>query len=397
MYNLYVRNFHYMTFNALVSKYLYNIQTIQIAGFLIALIVSYLITPLIQVRAQKLGVLDQPSERKLHKNPVPRLGGVSIYVSLFLTTLFFLAVYWKYRTLLPGTFTLLGIFAGGTIIFFLGLLDEIEPLPATLKLFIQILASSVAWFLGIKIMHLMNPLYHADFIFFKLSIGDQIIHFSPLISYALTLIWIVGIINAVNLVDGMDGLATGVSLISAVSIWAVLVDQRINQPAGALMAATLAGALLGFLRWNFNPARIFLGDSGAYLTGFVLSALAISCLAKKIAIAVIAPVFVLIFAFPIVDTLFAIVRRTLSKKSILEPDKEHLHHRILAFGFSQKIASYVLYLISGLLGFWATFLISIKSSFRFLILSLIVLSIALFYAGIINWKRQKLFRNIFKF
>ena len=384
-----------MTFNFLVSKYLYNIQVIQLSGFFIALIISYLLTPLIQSRAMKLGLLDKPSNRKLHEKPVPRLGGVSIFVSLFLTTVFFLATYWKYRTTLPGTFTLLGIFAGGTIIFFLGLLDDIEPLPAVLKLGTQILAASIAWFLGIKIVHLVNPLYHADFYFFKVSIGDQIIQFYPIVSYLLTLAWIVIITNAVNLVDGMDGLATGVSLISAIAIWAVLVDYRINQPAGALMAATLAGGLLGFLRWNFNPARIFLGDSGAYLTGFVLASLSISCVTKKLALAVMTPVLILIFALPIGDTLFAIVRRTLSRKSIMEPDKGHLHHRILATGLSQKTTSYFLYFISTVLGLLATYIVSVKSSLRFLILAGVLFLIAMFYTCIINWKHQKLFRNIF--
>lgn len=379
----------------LTNKLFYNIQTVQIISFFVALMISYLVTPLVQSRAVKLGLLDKPSHRKLHNKPTPRLGGVSIFVSLFLTSLFCLSAYWTYRNDLAATFTLLGILSGGTIIFFLGLLDDIEPLPAKVKLLIQVLAATVAWFLGIKILYLANPLYHADFYFFKLSIGDQIVHFSLIVSYLLTLAWIVVITNAVNLVDGMDGLATGVSIVSAIAIWAVSVDYRINQPGGALMAATLAGALLGFLRWNFNPARIFLGDSGAYLTGFILSALAISCLTKKIAIAVIAPVFVLIFAFPICDTLFAIIRRTLNKKSILEPDSEHLHHRILAFGFSQKIVSYLLYFISALLGFWASYLISLRSSFRFLILSFCVISIALFFTCIINWKRQKLFRNFF--
>ena len=379
----------------LSSKLIFNIEVVQFAGFIIALGISYVLTPLIQTRAIKLGVLDNPSERKLHQKPIPRLGGVSIFASTFLTTLVFLHTYWTYRHNLTATFTLLGIFAGGTIIFFLGLLDDIEPLPAVLKLIIQIVAASVAWALGIKISFLANPFYHADFYFFKLSVGEQVISFTPLISYLLTLIWIIVITNAVNLVDGMDGLATGVSLISAIAIWAVSVDFRINQPAGALMAATIAGALLGFLRWNFNPARIFLGDSGAYLTGFILSALAISCVTKKIAIAVIAPVLFLIFAFPIGDTLFAVIRRTLNKKSILAPDKGHLHHRILEFGLSQKIASYLLYFISALLGISATFLISMKSSLRFLFLSVIVVLIALFYTCIINWRRQKLFRHWF--
>lgn len=378
-----------------ISRFFYNLDRVQLLGFLIALVISYLLTPIIQSRAYKLGILDKPSARKIHKSAVPRLGGVSIYVSLFLTSLILLAAYLKYNPVVSGTFTLLGIFAGGTIIFFLGLLDDIEPIPAYIKLVVQIIAASVTWYLGIRILHILNPLYHSDFYLFKLSIGDQIINFDYLTSYLLTIIWIVGITNAINLVDGLDGLATGISLISAIAIWAVTIDNKINQPAGALMSATLAGALLGFLRWNFNPARIFLGDSGAYLTGFVLASLVIGCVSKKIALAVLTPVLVLIFALPILDTLFAVIRRTISKKSILEPDKEHLHHKILKFGYSQKIASYLLYFVSAIGGLFATYLISIKSTYRFLILSGVIIAISLFYACIINWKHQKNFRNLF--
>ena len=379
----------------LLNNLLYNIQTVQVLGFFLALVISYLLTPLIQVRALKLGILDKPSKRKIHDKPVPRLGGVSIYVSLFFTSLILLSAYLKYRTSLAGTFTLLGIFSGGTIIFFLGLLDDIEPIPPQLKLVFQIIAASVAWFLGVKILQIVNPFYHADFFLVKVSFGDQLISFNTILSYLLTIIWIVGITNAINLVDGMDGLATGVCLISAVAIWAVSVDYRINQPGGALMASTIAGALLGFLRWNFNPARIFLGDSGAYLTGFVLACLTVSCVVKKVTLAIMTPVLILIFALPIIDTLLAVVRRTLSRRSILEPDKEHLHHKMLAFGFSQKVASFVLYLISAFLGLLATYLVSLKSSLRFLIISVIVLWLVLFYTFIINWKHQKLFRDMF--
>ena len=240
-----------------------------------------------------------------------------------------------------------------------------------------------------------NPFYHADFYLFKLSIGDQAINFDPLLGYFLTVLWVVGITNAINLLDGMDGLATGVCLISSVAIWAVSLDNKINQPGGALMAATLAGALLGFLRWNFNPARIFLGDSGAYLTGFVLASMAVGCVTKKVAVLIMSPVLFLIFALPIVDTLFAVIRRIITKRSIFEPDKGHLHHRILAIGLSQKTVSYLLYFISAVSGFLATYLISVRSTFRFLLLSLMIFAISLFYACIINWKHQKSFRNIF--
>ncbi len=380
----------------LTNKALYHIEIVQVLGFIIALLISYLLTPLIQTRASKLGVLDKPSKRKIHTTPVPRLGGVGIYFSLFLTSLVFIAVYWHYKISVIGTFSLLGIFAGGTIIFLLGLLDDIEPLPARYKLCIQVIAATIAWYLGIRIIHVVNPLYHADFFFFKLSIGEQYFHFERIISYLITLVWIIGITNAINLVDGMDGLATGISLISAIAIWGVAVDYRISQPGGALMAATLAGSLLGFLRWNFNPARIFLGDSGAYLTGFVLACLSVSCVIKKVAIAVVSPVLFLIFALPIIDTVFAVIRRTINKKSIFDPDRGHLHHRILEFGISQKYASYILYLISAVLGLLAASLVSYKASLRFLALSAFVILIALFYTCVINWKRQKLFRNIFK-
>ncbi len=378
-----------------ISKYFCNLQAVQLIGFCIALIISYLITPFIQSRALKLGVLDKPSKRKLHSTPIPRLGGVSIYTSLFLTSLIFVTAYLNYRTSIVGSFTLLGIFAGGTIIFFLGLLDDIEPVRSWIKLIVQIGAASVAWLLGVRIVQVVNPLYHSDLFFFELSMGSQTFAFNTILSYLLTVLWIVGITNAINLVDGMDGLATGVSIISAIAIWAVAVDFRINQPAGALMAATLAGALLGFLRWNFNPARIFLGDSGAYLTGFILAALTVSCVVKKVTLVVMTPVLILIFALPLLDTSLAIVRRLLKGKPILEPDMEHLHHKILAIGLSQKRASYVLYFISGVLGIWATCLISGKSFYRFMILSTLVVGISLFYACIINWKHQKLFRNLF--
>ena len=380
----------------LTSKLIFNIQIIQILAFLIALSIAYVLTPGIQSRASKLGFTDKPSRRKIHTAPIPRLGGVSIYVSLFFTSLIFIIAYWNYSLAIHGKFSLAGIFAGGTVIFIHGLFDDIEPLPANLKLFIQIFAATVAWYVGVKILYVINPVFHTDLIFFKLYIGKEYLEFGLLTSYLVTLLWIIGITNAMNLIDGMDGLATGVSLIIAIAIWSVALDFRINQPGGALLSATLAGSLLGFLRWNFNPARIFLGDSGAYLTGFVLACLAVSCVLKKVALAVMLPVIILMFALPISDTLLAIIRRTLTKKSIMEPDREHLHHKMLAIGLSQKSASYFLYFVTWLLGFAATSLVSLKSSFRFLILTALIMFIAMFYTYVINWKRQKVFRGVSK-
>lgn len=371
----------------------YKIQSIQFIGFLIAVLVSYFVTPFVRERAVKLGLLDQPSERRVHKSPTPRLGGISVYLSLFITSLILLSVYGNMNGSF-NDFPIYGILAGGTIIFFLGLFDDLEPIGAKQKLLVQFLAASVAWILGVKILHIVNPFFHADFFLFRLSIGERIINFGPVMSYVLTVFWIVAITNAINLVDGIDGLATGVSLISAVTIWAVSVGHRIDQPVGALLAATLAGSLLGFLRWNFNPARIFLGDSGAYLTGFVLSSLTISCVMKSVTLVIMTPMLILIFAIPIIDSLLAVFRRLAKGKHIFEPDREHLHHKILAAGLNQKRAVFVFYVVSALLGLYATYLMSIQSCCRYLILASIVTVLTLFFTFVINWKHQKIFKKL---
>jgi len=379
--------------NTLTSKFFYNLEFNQILSFFVAMLITYMITPFVRSRAMKLGVLDKPSKRRIHKQPTPRLGGISIFVGLFLTCFIFIAAYLKYFSLEPRAFPLLGILAGGSIIFLLGLLDDIEPVPPIYKLLAQILAASVAWYLGVRIEHIVNPMYHADLVLFKFSVGDQVFSFGKILSYALTVMWIVIITNAINLLDGMDGLATGVSLISAIAIWSVATGARIDEPSGALLAAILAGCLLGFLRWNFNPARIFLGDSGAYLTGFMLASLAISCVMKSLTLVIMTPMLILIFALPILDTLFAVVRRIIGKRSILKPDKEHIHHRILASGISQKGAAYFFYLVSFLLGLWGTYLMSMQTFYRFSGLIFLVMCIILFFTFVINWRHQKIFKT----
>jgi len=377
----------------LINKIYSSFDLDQLIGFFVAMFIAYLITPMIRNRALKLGLLDKPSKRRIHIEPVPRLGGVSIFVSLFVTSFFFVAVYLKYGSLSPVSFPLIGILAGGSIIFLSGLLDDIEPIPAVGKLLLQIFAASVAWYLGVRIEHIVNPFYHSDFFLFEFSVGGHMIEFGKLSSYLLTVSWIVAITNAINLLDGMDGLATGVSLITAVAIWSVAVGKRIDEPAGALLSATLAGSLLGFLRWNFNPARIFLGDSGSYLIGFMLASLAVNCVMKSLTLAIMAPMLILIFALPIFDTMLAVMRRIFGRRSILEPDKEHIHHRMLAIGMSQKSAAYLFYLISFSLGLLATYLMSNQTFRRFSFLMLVIIFIMLFFTYVINWKRQRVFKT----
>jgi UDP-GlcNAc:undecaprenyl-phosphate GlcNAc-1-phosphate transferase len=368
----------------------------HIPGFLIALAVSWWLTPEIRARALKLGLVDKPGdERRIHTVAVPRLGGVGIYMSFLLTMCALAAITGRFpqdARIVEGG---LGIFVGGTIVFILGLIDDLESLPAKAKLVIQILAACAAYSLGVRIRAIPLPLnMDLDLNLGFLNLG----HFGggiPIelhaLSLPITVLWLVGVANAVNLIDGMDGLAAGVSLISALTIWSVSLAVSIDKPYAGLMAAVLAGALLGFLRWNFNPARIFLGDSGAYLVGFILAAISITGVIKGAAAAtVIVPtafLVLLILFFPLLDTSWAIVRRAARGKSVFEPDRQHIHHRLLDTGLSQKKTAYVIYSVSALLGLLATFFVG--QQWYFLEVGASVLSMAFFFAFVLNGHRNR--------
>jgi len=364
----------------------------QIPGFLIALAISWWLTPEIRARALHLGLVDEPNEeRRIHKVAVPRLGGVAIYISVMLTIAILIALTGRFpKDARGGEGALAGIAIGGTLIFVLGLMDDLESLPAKLKLAVQCLASLAAYSLGVRIKSIPIPM-HMNIDLGALHLhGGMPIELNFWFSLILTMLWLVGISNAVNLIDGMDGLAAGVSAISSLTIWSVALAESIDRPYAALVAAVLAGALCGFLRWNFNPARIFLGDSGAYLTGFILGAVSITGVIKGAAAAtLIVPSFmlvVLILFFPILDTLFAIVRRVAKGRSIFQPDAGHIHHRLLRAGLSQKNVAYLLYGMSAALGLVAAFCVHQQG--YFLKLSLAVVLMALFFAEVLNRHRQ---------
>jgi len=319
---------------------------------------------------------------------VPRLGGVAIYMSILTTIVTLIAIAGRLPKDARGAEGIIGIAVGGTLVFVLGLIDDLEPIRALYKLVIQILAGCTAYSLGVRIKHIPLP----D----TTNIDLGLLHLHGQIelgwfSMPLTVLWLVGVANAVNLIDGMDGLAAGVSAISALTIWSVALGTDIHRPFAALMAAVVAGALLGFLRWNFNPARIFLGDSGAYLTGFILAAISITGVVKGIAAGtVIVPTVLLvamILAFPLLDTTWAIIRRTAKGKSPFEPDRLHIHHRLLDTGLDQKKVAYIIYGISAVLGFWATCFVHQQE--YFLKIGGGVLVMAWFFAEVLNRNRQK--------
>lgn len=363
----------------------------QIPGFLIALSISWWLTPEIRARALRLGLVDKPDEeRRIHKVPVPRLGGVAIFISFVITITLMIVI----TGLFPKQDGLAGIAVGGTLIFVLGLLDDLESLPAKVKLLVQILAGCAAYSLGVRIKQIPIPAsMNIDLGMLHIHGGDPIQ--LGIWSLPLTVFWLVGIANAVNLIDGMDGLAAGVSAISALTIWAVALAESIARPYPALFAAVLAGALMGFLRWNFNPARIFLGDSGAYLTGFILGAVSITGVLKgATAVTLIVPTFLivlLILFFPLLDTSWAIIRRVSRGKSIFSPDAEHIHHRLLQAGLSQKSAAYMIYGISATLGLVAAHIVNQEA--YYLTLGVSVLAMAIFFAEVVNRHRQKRYKQ----
>ncbi len=299
-----------------------------IVAVVCAALIAFTLTPPVRVLAFKIGAVDVPLDnRRMHTKPIPRVGGLAIFVSFWLSTMLFCDI-------TPG---LASIWVGGGIIVILGVLDDIFRLNPGVKFVVQILAAVFAVVNGCVIDHI--------------NIGGEYIMLGVL-SYPLTILWIVGLTNAINFIDGLDGLACGVSLISCISLFCVLLLQ--GEETYVVITAILAGACLGFLPFNSNPARIFMGDTGALFLGYAMAVISVQGVFKLHAvISFAAPLMV--FAFPLMDTIFAIVRRLLSGKSPFAADRGHLHHRLVDMGFTQKESVNILYAICGILGLVAVF------------------------------------------
>ncbi|MBU3127366.1 undecaprenyl/decaprenyl-phosphate alpha-N-acetylglucosaminyl 1-phosphate transferase [Clostridium tagluense] len=295
---------------------------------IITALISFIITPLVKRFAILVNAIDIPKdERRVHKKPVPIMGGLAIYISFVIGAILYNGILTSYQ---------LGIIVGATIIVMGGMIDDIKELSPKYKLLIQIMAAVCLLMSGVKISILTNPFRE---FYPYLNIGWA--------SIPVTIIWIVGVTNAFNLIDGLDGLAAGIAFIACVTLMIVsIISGRLE---AAFLTAVLSGAILGFLPYNFNPASIFMGDTGSQLLGFLLAAISIQC-AIKSATAFVIAVPILAFALPIYDTLFAMIRRKANGKSIMQADKGHLHHRLLDMGLSQKQAVIIMYFISAVLG-----------------------------------------------
>ncbi len=316
-----------------------------IVAFTIALAVAYFATPRVKDFAIKVGALDAPDDRKVHTKSIPRMGGLAIYAAFVLAVLASMYV----------SREVVGLLVGGTVILIVGIIDDLKPLSARVKLLGQIMAAAVLVMFDIKIEWLTNPF------------GEMI--YVEYLAIPLTILWVVGLTNTVNLIDGLDGLAAGVSTIASVTILLVALQQ--NFWTVAVLTAALAGSALGFLQHNFNPAKIFMGDTGSMFLGYMLAAISILGTVKSAAtIALIVPIVAL--GLPILDTAFAIIRRYMSGRPIFKPDKGHLHHRLLEMGLTQKQAVLLMYVMSGCLGLSAIALTEVNKSFgAFIIVALL--------------------------
>lgn len=318
--------------------------------FVIALAVSFFLTPFMRRIALRKGIVDRPGGRKVHKKPIPYLGGVAIYLA-FISALFFASCMEK---LLRSEY-LVGLFLGGTLIVIIGMFDDIKGMRPSLKFIGQILAASLLFKYGFRIEFITNPF------------AGGIISFPPALSFLITLLWIVALTNAINLIDGLDGLAAGLVIIAS-SVLFIVSLQRSNLLA-IFICVAIMGSSLGFLRYNFHPARIFMGDTGSMLLGFLLAALGTIGVSKGMtAVTLMVPLVAL--GIPTYDTLLAIFRRLLKRKSIFIADKKHLHHRLLDMGLSHSEAVLLVYFVSiylGIMGYLFT-LIPLRYAFILLIL-----------------------------
>jgi len=294
-----------------------------IVAVVCAALLAYAITPPVRVLAYKIGAIDIPADaRRMHKKPIPRLGGLAIFFSFVITSLIFCEF----------SSALVSIWLGGLILCVLGTLDDIYRLHWLVKLVVQIAAAALAVVNGVAIN--------------QINVGGGYLQLGVW-SYPLTILWITGLTNAINFIDGLDGLACGVSAICACSICGVTL--LIGDFSSALITAILAAACFGFLPFNRNPARIFMGDTGALFLGYTLAVISVEGVFKlHTLISLLIPVS--IFALPLFDTLFAILRRILHGKSPFSADRGHLHHRLVDMGFTQKETVGILYSICGILG-----------------------------------------------
>ncbi len=329
-------------------------MTTLIALFMMGLIISLVTTPLVKRLADKFDLVDQPAERKVHRTAMPRIGGVAVFTAFFLPFFSFLFFSTTISQLLTMNLQTVSLVAGAMIVFAMGLWDDVRKLKPSVKFTLQLISTLIAYYGGMRIGGVALPWGGV------ISLGW--------LSLPVTVIWFMAVINGINLIDGLDGLAAGVTLFTSLVLLVLCVTGE-NYLA-AMGFAVLSGATLGFLRYNFNPASIFMGDGGSYFLGYLLAALAIlGSVKSQAAVAILIPIIAM--GVPLMDVLWSPIRRFLLGRRLFSPDKEHLHHRLLALGLSQRLAVSILYGITVCLGFLAILMVHASNEQASLILIMI--------------------------
>lgn len=325
---------------------------------IICFISSVLLTPVVKNFAIKIGATDKPNQRKVHQKVMPRLGGLAIYISFLI----------GFLVLQPTSPYLVPILLGSFIIIVTGFLDDLYELSAKWKLLGQIAAASVVIYGGVQVNFVNLPF-------------DGILYLGWF-GIPLTLLWIVGITNAINLIDGLDGLAAGVSSIVLITLTGIAF--MMGNTFAVAMGVILLGSTLGFLIYNFNPAKIFMGDTGALFLGFMISVISLLGFKNVTLFSLLIPVIIL--GVPISDTLFAIIRRVVNKKPLSAPDKSHLHHCLLRLGYSHKQTVLLIYLMSSLFGLAAVVLTQSTLWGAFIIITLLLIGLELIveFVGLVS-------------
>ena len=352
-------------------------------AFMIAFMTAFMATPHTINLDNKVGAVDEPKdERRINKVTMPRLGGLAVIAGFFVSIVYLLTVMVMENKIDLNAesyyIKLIGFGVGALIIGVTCFIDDVKGVPALGKLFAQLLAAFVVVKAGVRIDTLDIPFFN-------------IANASPIFYAGLTVVWIVGITNAMNLIDGLDGLSTGISLIACLSL--LIIFSLNGSPLISIVLITaLGGALCGFLPYNFNPAKTFIGDTGSNFLGYCLSIISILGIAKTYtAIVIVAPLMVL--ALPIFDTLSSIVRRVIAGKSlkaIIQPDANHLHHKMLKKGFTQKQAVLIMYGLSATFGMFAIILMDsgIWKALSFAIIMAIIVAM-----GYKEFFKQRLLSN----
>lgn len=292
--------------------------------FIIAFTCTFIATPFVKKMAIKIGAVDAPNARKVHTEIIPRLGGLAIYIGYMISLLFSAEIGVEKMALIVGS----------TILVAVGIWDDICDISPKVKLLGQVIAALIVVLSGINIAYISNPW------------GD-LIFLPQWFAIPFTIFWIVAFTNMINLIDGLDGLAAGISFIACLAIISVTIG--IGQTETALITLALAGAILAFLRYNFNPAKIFMGDTGSMLLGYTLGVISVLGLVKTAATVALA-VPVISLGVPILDTGLAIVRRYINGRPVFKPDKGHLHHRLLAMGLNHRQSVLLMYTITAMFG-----------------------------------------------